>query len=108
MLGYIYWKDEKNTVPVMKADEIKGGLSLGMIAGQICFGILGDALGRHRVYGIELIITMFGVLMTVLLPWRTLSKTGIVAWMTVFRVVTGFGIGAGSYSLCQYPLCYSR
>lgn len=97
MLGLIYWKDEKNTVKVMQADEMKGGLSLGMIAGQIAFGILGDALGRHRVYGIELIITMFGTLMTVLLPWRGLSKSDIVAWISVWRVVTGFGIGAGLF-----------
>lgn len=79
----------------MQGDEIKGGLSLGMIAGQLLFGLLGDALGRHRIYGSELIITMFGTLMTILLPWKGLSKTGIVTWMAIWRVVTGFGIGAG-------------
>lgn len=79
----------------------RGGLSLGMIAGQIAFGVLGDALGRHRVYGIELIVTMFGTLMTILLPWRGLSHTDIVAWIAVFRVVTGFGIGA------DYPMSSS-
>lgn len=86
----------------MQGDEIKAGLSLGMIAGQICFGILGDALGRHRIYGLELIFTMFGTLMTILLPWRGLSKHGIVAWMACWRVVTGFGIGAGT--LLRYEI----
>ncbi|KAF2671402.1 MFS general substrate transporter [Microthyrium microscopicum] len=101
MLGYIYFKDEKNALGVIQGDEVKAGLSLGMIGGQLAFGILGDALGRHSVYGIELIITMFGVLMTILLPWKGLSHTGIVAWMTIFRVVTGFGIGA------DYPMSSS-
>jgi PHS family inorganic phosphate transporter-like MFS transporter len=95
MLGYIYFKDKKNTLGVMQGDEVKAGLSLGMIGGQLAFGLLGDALGRHRIYGFELIITMFGTLMTILLPWKGLSHTGIVTWMTVWRVVTGFGIGAG-------------
>lgn len=95
MLGFIYWKDHKNVAGIIQGDEIKAGLSLGMIAGQICFGLLGDALGRHRIYGLELIVTMFGTLMTILLPWSGLSQRGIVAWTACWRVVTGFGIGAG-------------
>lgn len=96
MLGYIYWQDDKNKVGVVQSDEMKGGLSLGMIGGQIIFGFFGDAIGRHRIYGKELIITMFGTLMTILLPWKGMSHTDIVAWISVWRVVTGFGIGAGT------------
>lgn len=66
-----------------------------MIIGQILFGILGDTLGRHRVYGKELLLTMTGTLMCILLPWRGLSHDSIVAWMAVWRVITGFGIGGG-------------
>jgi PHS family inorganic phosphate transporter-like MFS transporter len=95
MLGYIYFKDNKNSMSVKNSDEIKGSLSLGMIAGQLGFGLLGDAIGRHNVYGRELIITIFGTLLCILLPWKGLSHTGVVAWMSAFRVLTGFGIGGG-------------
>jgi PHS family inorganic phosphate transporter-like MFS transporter len=95
MLGYIYFKDEKNTIPIHESDLIKGSASLGMILGQIGFGILGDTFGRHHVYGKELIITMFGALLCTLLPWRGLSHSSVIAWMSIFRVVTGTGIGGG-------------
>jgi PHS family inorganic phosphate transporter-like MFS transporter len=95
MVGYIHFKDSKNAIPVHKSDVIKGSLSLGMIVGQIGFGILGDTLGRHNVYGRELIITMLGTLMCILLPWKGLSHGGIIAWLSVFRALTGLGIGGG-------------
>ena len=34
-----------------------------MIVGQLVFSVLGDALGYRKVYGIELIIANFGLLM---------------------------------------------
>jgi MFS transporter, PHS family, inorganic phosphate transporter len=95
MLGYIYFKDNKNAMPVSKSDVVKGSASLGMIAGQILFGLLGDAVGRHNVYGKELIVTIVGTLLCTLLPWRGLSHSGVIAWMSVFRVLTGLGIGGG-------------
>jgi PHS family inorganic phosphate transporter-like MFS transporter len=95
MLGYIYFKDNSNTIPVHKSDLIKGSLSLGMIFGQLGFGILGDTLGRHTVYGKELMITMFGTFMCIMLPWKGISHGGVIAWMSIFRVVTGVGIGGG-------------
>ena len=96
MIGDLYF--EKGSVPAISGDEIKGALSIGMVVGQLGFGLFGDALGRHKVYGKELIMTIFGTLMVVLLPWKGLSSTGVVAWLAVWRVVTGFGIGGGAYS----------
>ena len=95
MLGYIYFEDSGNSVPSSSGDIIKGSLSIGMIVGQILFGILGDTLGRHRVYGKELVLTMLGTLMCILLPWRSFSHGDIISWMAVWRVVTGIGIGGG-------------
>jgi len=43
MIGYLYYEDEKNSVPTLPADVIKAGLSIGMIVGQLTFGLLGDA-----------------------------------------------------------------
>ena len=96
MIGYIYFADKKNTIPTNQSDSIKGGLSIGMIFGQVLFGFFGDAMGRHRIYGKELIITMFGTFMCIVAP-RTMSHTGIVAWLVMFRIITGVGIGAGSF-----------
>jgi PHS family inorganic phosphate transporter-like MFS transporter len=103
MLGYIYFQDEKNKVPTVSSDVIKSSLPLGMIVGQLLFGVFGDALGRHIVYGKELIITIFGTLMVVLLPWHGLSHNGVVAWVSVFRVVAGLGTG-GDYPMTS-TLC---
>ena len=98
MLGYLYFQDEKSTVPTVKSDVIKGSLALGMIGGQLLFGLFGDTLGRHKIYGKELILTLFGTLMVILMPWMNFSPTSVEAWMAVFRVVTGFGTGGGETS----------
>ncbi|KAJ5721316.1 uncharacterized protein N7483_009250 [Penicillium malachiteum] len=99
ILGYLYFPDGK--VSTVDSDVIKGGLSLGMVAGQLLFGILSDAWGRKKVYGKELLLTIFGTLLVILLPWKGMSTRSITAWVTVFRVVTGIGIGA------DYPLSSS-
>ena len=101
MIGYIYFIDEKGTVPTVKSDIMKGGLSVGMVVGQLAFGILGDTLGRRRVYGKELIVTMLGTLMVIVAPAH-MSHTGIVAWVSVFRVLTGVGIGGGLFTSIHY------
>lgn len=95
ILGYLYFEDHDSSVPSVDSDIMKGGLSLGMIVGQVLFGLLGDARGRHAVYGKELIITLCGTMLVILLPWKGMSIEGIVAWISVFRVLTGVGIGAG-------------
>ena len=96
MIGYIYFKDEKNAVPTVKASIMKGALSLGMIVGQLVFGVLGDALGRRKIYGKELMITILGTLMVIVMP-TSLSHEGVVVWVTMWRVFTGVGIGAGEF-----------
>ncbi|KIV79366.1 hypothetical protein PV11_06929 [Exophiala sideris] len=98
MLGYLYYSDEKNTIPTFQGDLIKAGLAIGMVCGQIGFGLFGDALGRHRVYGKELMITIFGTFMVIMMPWGHIHHNDVLAWMTVFRIVTGFGIG-GDYPM---------
>lgn len=84
-------------MPAVASDVIKGGLSLGMVIGQLIFGVLSDVCGRHTIYGKELIFTIFGTLMVILLPWKGMSAHSVTAWVAVFRVVTGVGIGAGEY-----------
>lgn len=61
-----------------------------MIFGQLLFGLFGDALGRHKVYGKELILTIFGTLLVIVAP-TTLGHGGIVAWLTTFRIISSLG-----------------
>lgn len=93
ILGYLYYQDGK--VPTVDSDVMKGGLSLGMVVGQLLFGVLSDVLGRHTIYGKELLLTIFGTLLVILLPWKGMSPRSITAWVAIFRVLTGVGIGAG-------------
>ncbi|KAJ5646484.1 hypothetical protein N7490_002856 [Penicillium lividum] len=95
MLGYLYFPDG---VSAVDSDVIKGGLSLGMVVGQLLFGVLSDTWGRHKIYGKELFLTIIGTLLVVLLPWKGMTPRSVTAWVTIFRVVTGVGIGA------DYPL----
>ena len=97
MIGYLYFQDTGNTPSAVQSDEIKGSFSIGMIIGQLLFGSLGDAIGRHRVYGKECLFAIFGTLMVVLLPWKGLSQQGVVAWLAVFRVISGMGTGGGMF-----------
>jgi MFS transporter, PHS family, inorganic phosphate transporter len=40
-------------------------------------------------------ITIAGTLLCILMPWKGFSHSDVVAWMSVFRVLTGIGIGGG-------------
>lgn len=66
-----------------------------MVIGQLLFGVLSDVWGRHTIYGKELLLTIFGTLMVILVPWKGMNAHSVTAWVAVFRVVTGIGIGAG-------------
>ena len=63
---------------------------------MILFGVLGDIYGRRKMYGIELIVLIVGVLMG-----SNGFATGdglngsmdIESWLIFFRFVSGIGIG---------------
>lgn len=101
MIGYSYW--DGGSIPTLQQDLIKAGLSIGMIGGMLTFGIFGDALGRHKVYGKELAFTLLGTLMIVLTPWKNFSRQSVIAWTTFWRVFTGFGIGGGTLHASYFP-----
>ncbi|CAH0022145.1 unnamed protein product [Clonostachys rhizophaga] len=98
MVGYIFFQDTKNAIPLSQSGAIKATGKIGMLVGQLAFGFLGDTLGRHKVYGRELFFTMFGILMCTLLPWKGLSHNAIVVWLSVGRFITGIGLG-GDYPM---------
>jgi PHS family inorganic phosphate transporter-like MFS transporter len=94
MLGFTYFQGEDNQVPISSADAMKASLIIGMIFGQLLFGFLGDMFGRLRVYGFQVLITISGTVMVILVPPR-FSEHRLVAWICAFRFITGVGIGGG-------------
>lgn len=96
MLGYLYWGDANDKIPTIKGDVIKASFGMGMIVGQVFFGVFADALGRHFVYGKELMLTIAGAFLVIMMPWgQGFGHSSVVAWMCVFRVLTGIGVGGG-------------
>ncbi len=61
---------------------------LASAAGAIVFGRIADILGRKRIYGVEVIVLAAGAIASALAP--------NIAWLIVFRIVLGLGIG-GDY-----------
>ncbi|PTB64797.1 inorganic phosphate transporter [Trichoderma citrinoviride] len=80
--------------PVNQA--LKASTSGGIVLGMLLFGLLADALGRRRMYGVELIIITVGTFGCALAsPSPTISAAGLLVF---WRVMMGIGIG-GDYPL---------
>lgn len=95
MLSYVYSDDG------IIDHNFEVGLNIatlgGSIIGQLMFGILADRLGRRKMYGLELIITVGGT-MGVLMSSQGEESMSIIGWLLWWRVVVGVGIGS------DYPL----
>ncbi|MFP3399734.1 MFS transporter [Acidianus sp.] len=60
------------------------------VLGQIVFGILGDKIGRKKVYGVEASLLSAGALLSAFSP--------NLLWLIIFRMIMGVGIG-GDYPI---------
>ncbi|BDC18942.1 MFS transporter [Acidianus sp. HS-5] len=60
------------------------------ILGQLIFGILGDKLGRKKIYGVEASLLSAGAFLSAFSP--------NLIWLLIFRMIMGFGIG-GDYPI---------
>ncbi|KAF9516329.1 hypothetical protein BS47DRAFT_1371753 [Hydnum rufescens UP504] len=85
------------TLPSGREGVLKAGANIGAVIGQFLFGYLGDALGRKRVYGKELMVIIFATILTISVP-AYFSGLDALTWVTIFRVVLGIGIG-GDYPM---------
>jgi PHS family inorganic phosphate transporter-like MFS transporter len=99
MLGYPCFEEKKGSVPAVDSDIMKRGLDFAIVIGQILFRVLSDTWGRHTIYGKEPLITIFGTILVILMPWKNMSCEADTTWIAVWRVVTGVGIAAGLYFL---------
>jgi PHS family inorganic phosphate transporter-like MFS transporter len=97
MLGYVYYKDQDNTVPPNIEGILKGTTNVGNLFGQIIFGILGDSKGRKSIYGIELLIIIITTLASAM-SGSTEIGIGALGFFGFWRFLLGIGIG-GDYPM---------
>jgi PHS family inorganic phosphate transporter-like MFS transporter len=60
------------------------------VLGQLAFGILGDKVGRKKVYGVEASLLAAGAFLSAFSP--------NLLWLIIFRMIMGVGIG-GDYPM---------
>jgi PHS family inorganic phosphate transporter-like MFS transporter len=97
MLGYVYYKDQKNKVSSNIQGIVKGMTNVGNLFGQIIFGILGDSKGRKSVYGVELLIIIVSTLGSAMVG-SSATGIGILGFFGFWRFLLGIGIG-GDYPM---------
>ncbi|EMR87066.1 putative phosphate permease protein [Botrytis cinerea BcDW1] len=100
MLGIIYYGDpvNKGTMPHNYEIALSVVTLGGSIIGQIAFGLGADLYGRRKMYGLELMITIFATLGVVMSSSGIEGSMSIIVWLLVWRFVLGIGIGS------DYPL----
>lgn len=94
-LGYVYWPGVTDSKPELK---INGATLGGSVIGMLLFGYLADRYGRRKLYGIELIIVIFGTIGVVQASAGYDGSMDIMGWLIFWRFFMGVGIGA------EYPL----
>ncbi|KAF8851199.1 phosphate permease [Acephala macrosclerotiorum] len=100
-LGMVYWQGQAGgsnpgIMPTGVNTAIKAATSGGAVIGQLGFGWLADAVGRRKMYGVELAIIVAATLAQALAaPSQAMSMTGLLIF---WRVMMGIGIG-GDYPL---------
>ncbi|KAG0053873.1 Inorganic phosphate transporter pho84 [Gryganskiella cystojenkinii] len=97
MLGYIYYKESGGHIPPGTEGALKGMASFGTLVGQLVFGYLGDAVGRKKIYGLELMIIILGTLCCAMVGSNAKGSSAI-GYLTFWRFVLGVGIG-GDYPM---------
>lgn len=97
MLGYVYYKQNNNTVPSNIQGIVKGITNVGNLIGQIIFGILGDSKGRKSIYGIELLIIIVATIGSSM-SGAAATGVGVLGFLGFWRFLLGIGIG-GDYPM---------
>ena len=95
MIGYVYFEDNHNNVPNFEAGWLKAASSYGNLVGQLVFGVLGDLIGRKKIYGIALIILVVGALGCSMAA-QPAKGFSIITVISIWRFILGVGVG-GDY-----------
>jgi PHS family inorganic phosphate transporter-like MFS transporter len=89
MLGYVYWpSNDPNSVPQVPS-SVKTAMMCSTLAGtmigQVGFGFAADILGRRKMYGLELVGTMF-LLMS---SNGERNSMRVAGWLITWRAIMG-------------------
>ncbi|XP_057754561.1 probable inorganic phosphate transporter 1-9 [Arachis stenosperma] len=101
MIGRVYYSDHHNgqnkykTPPVVESALVAVAL-IGTVIGQLVFGRLGDLKGRRWVYGLALLLMIFGSLGCGFSI--CIRRACVLLSLGFFRFLLGLGIG-GDYPL---------
>ncbi|KAL2344682.1 hypothetical protein Fmac_005967 [Flemingia macrophylla] len=96
MIGRIHYSRRGNETPPEVTSPLVAVALLGTAIGQVVFGRLGDLKGRRRVYGLALVLMVFGSLACGFSICR--KRSCVLVSLGFFRFVLGLGIG-GDYPL---------
>ena len=88
MLGYVYYKNQNNTVPSDIQGFLKGLTNVGNLFGQIVFSILDDSKGRASIYGIELLLIIIATLGSTMAGLAAIS-VGVLGFFRFLAVFAG-------------------
>jgi PHS family inorganic phosphate transporter-like MFS transporter len=90
MLAIVYWNGE---IRQREKNAINLALLVGMLVGQITFGVLADRYGRKGTYGIVLIIIIIATVGLALSSRGAENSINILPWLIIWRLLMGFGMG---------------
>ncbi|KAL5570575.1 hypothetical protein UlMin_027150 [Ulmus minor] len=100
LLGRIYYTKKRAASPGILPPNVSAAINgvafCRTLAGQLVFGLLGDKLGRKKVYGMTLMIMVFCSIASGLSFGS--SPKGVITALCFFRFWLGFGID-GDYPL---------
>lgn len=95
-LVFVYWPNDTASDHETAINSIT---LAGSLLGQLIFGFLADRYGRRKLYGLELIVVIFGTLGLVQCSAGYNNQSmSILGWLMFWRFFVGLGIGA------EYPL----
>ncbi|OJA21437.1 hypothetical protein AZE42_08128 [Rhizopogon vesiculosus] len=86
------------TMPANLQGLLKAAANIGSVIGQFLFGYCADAFGRKAIYGKELMLIIIATILCISTPTDTLSPTGCLIYLTIFRILLGVGVG-GDYPM---------
>ncbi|KAG6591200.1 putative inorganic phosphate transporter 1-9, partial [Cucurbita argyrosperma subsp. sororia] len=96
LVGRVYYQDKHYEIPAAVKSAMLAVALLGTATGQVVFGILGDRVGRRRVYGLALalmVLSSIGCGFSI-----CTTRSCVLVSLGFFRFLLGLGIG-GDYPL---------
>jgi MFS transporter, PHS family, inorganic phosphate transporter len=98
MLAFVYWRADPLEYSANHENAINLVTLGGSFIGMLLFGFLADKLGRKKLYGVELVIVIFGTLGVVQCgAGYNQQSMDVLGWMLFWRFLVGVGIGINAW-----------